>query len=249
MMSEQNMNRPQVESAAAGSSGSFSPDRLRKLKIRVWTRALAAPFFFGALFFLPAGTLRYWQAWVYMAALLVPMAFAMTSLLKRDPGLLERRLRMKEKVTAQKKIIAFSNIFFLVAFLLPGFDRRFGWSTVPAGWVIAADIFMLAGYGLFLRVLRENSHLSRIIEVEKNQKVISTGPYAVVRHPMYAAVLIIYGCSPLALGSWWGLLLVLPIVGVLAARILNEEKVLAENLEGYRDYLARVRYRIIPGLW
>jgi len=229
--------------------GDFSPDRLRKLKVRVWTRALAAPFFFGALFFLPAGTLRYWQAWAYMAALLGPMAIAMTSLLKRDPGLLERRLRMKEKVTVQKKIINVSYVVFLAAFLFPGFDRRFGWSSVPAGWVVAADICMLAGYVLFLRVMRENSHLSRIIEVETSQKVISTGPYAIVRHPMYLGGILMFFGAPVLLGSIGGIGTGLALSVLLMARIIGEEAMLARELEGYGDYMQKVPYRLIPFLW
>lgn len=227
----------------------YSPDRIRKLKTKVLTRFLAVPFILGLMFFLPAGTLRYWQAWVYLTILCVPMLFAVVLLFKRDPGLLERRLQMKEKEREQKRIIKISYLIFAAIYLLPGFDRRYGWSSVPAGWVIAADILVLAGYALCLRVLWENSYASRIIEVEREQRVITTGPYAVVRHPMYSAVLIMYSISPLALGSIWALISVPFLAALLVARIWDEEKLLADKLEGYRDYMQRVRYRIIPGVW
>jgi len=221
----------------------------RKLRKKVWTRFLAVPFILGAMFFLPAGTFRYWQAWVYIAILCVPMLVAVVLLLKRDPGLLERRLQIREKEKEQKTIIKISYLIFLVIYLLPGFDRRYGWSSAPAHWVIAADIFVLVGYALCLRVFRENSYASRIVEVKQDQVVITTGPYALVRHPMYLAVLIMYSMSPLALGSVWALISVPFLVALLVARIRDEEKLLAAKLEGYRDYMGRVRYRIIPGLW
>ena len=227
----------------------YSPDRIRKLKKKVLIRFLAVPFVLGLMFFLPAGTLRYWQAWVYLTILCVPMTFAVVLLLKRDPGLLERRLQMKEKEREQKRIIRISYLIFLAIYLLPGFDRRYGWSSVPAGWVIVADILVLAGYALCLRVFWENSYASRTIEVEREQRVITTGPYAVVRHPMYSAVLIMYAISPLALGSMWALISVPFLAALLVARIREEEKLLAEKLEGYRDYMQRVRYRIIPRVW
>jgi protein-S-isoprenylcysteine O-methyltransferase Ste14 len=227
----------------------YSPDRIRKLKKKVVTRFLAVPFVLGTMFFLPAGTLRYWQAWVYIAILCVPMLVAVVLLLKRDPGLLERRLQMKEKEREQKRIIKISYLIFLAIYFLPGFDRRYGWSSVPDGWVIAADVLVLAGYALCLRVFQENSYASRIVEVEQDQRVITTGPYAVVRHPMYSAVLIMYTISPLALGSIWALISVPFLAALLVARIREEEKLLATKLEGYLDYMRRVRYRIIPGVW
>ena len=201
------------------------------------------------MFFLPAGTLRYWQAWAYLTILCVLMLVATVLLLKKDPGLLERRLQMKEKEKEQKRIIKISYLIFPAIYLFSGFDRRYGWSSVPAGSVIAADILILAGYSLFLRVLRENSYASRIIEVEQKQKVVTTGPYAVVRHPLYSAVLIMYAICPLALGSLWAMISVPFLAALLVARIRNEEKVLATKLQGYPDYMRRVRYRIIPGVW
>lgn len=220
-----------------------------ELKKKVASRLALAPAVLGLIFFLPAGTFRYWQAWVYMAVLIIPMLSVMLYFLKHDPELLDRRLRTREKERPQKAIIALSYPLFLAAFLLPGFDRRFGWSSVPGALVAAADVIVLAGYGLFVLVIRENSFASRIVEVEARQRVVSTGPYAIVRHPMYVANILIYLASPLALGSFWALLPALLTPAVMVARILNEEKVLKEKLVGYADYLSRVRYRLIPGVW
>lgn len=201
------------------------------------------------LLVLPAGTLAYWEAWVYLAILLIPMTLTAAYLLARDPELLERRMRAKEKDAAQSKIVAFSAVFFLAALLIPGFDRRFGWSHVPLLAVLAADLFVLAGYGLFILVLRENRSASRIIEVEAGQRVVTTGPYAVVRHPMYTAVTLMALATPIALGSWWAFVPVPLLVAVLVARIQNEERLLANELTGYREYMRTTSYRLIPGVW
>ncbi|HUU06016.1 MAG TPA: isoprenylcysteine carboxylmethyltransferase family protein [Patescibacteria group bacterium] len=223
-----------------------SPGRLKRiLAVRF---GLAGPVL-AALFFLPAGTLDYWQAWTYMAILLLPMFLVVAYFLKKDPELLERRMRMKEKEPAQKIIIKLSYFIFLAAFLLPGFDRRFGWSSVPVWLVLIADIVVLAAYGRFVRVMSENRFLSRVVEVEQQQKVIDTGPYAQVRHPMYAAIIPLYLFSPLALGSFWAMIPAAFIPLVLIARIFNEEKVLSRELAGYRKYARRVKFRLIPGVW
>lgn len=202
-----------------------------------------------AMFFVPAGSLAYWEAWVYMAVLVIPMALAFVDLLKRDPELLERRLRVKEKEATQKWIIGLSFLYFLPAFLIPGFDRRFGWSEVPVPVVICADVLVLIGYGICFLALRENRYASRVVEVEKGQECISTGPYSVVRHPMYSGVLIMCLFSPPALGSYWAMIPAVGIVPLLVARIRNEEDVLTRELGGYREYLKRTRYRLIPWLW
>jgi protein-S-isoprenylcysteine O-methyltransferase Ste14 len=201
------------------------------------------------MFFWPAGTFWYWQAWAYMAILFIPMLGAFAYLIRKDPELLERRMRAKEKERQQKTITSVGSLFLLGTYLLPGFDRRYGWSSVPAVVALSADILVLAGYGLFLRVLKENRYASRIVEVEKKQKVITTGPYAMVRHPMYVAVMIMFVFTPLALGSYWAVLPALLVILVLVARILNEEKVLLAELPGYREYMQRVKYRLIPGIW
>jgi protein-S-isoprenylcysteine O-methyltransferase Ste14 len=201
------------------------------------------------LFFLPAGTFAYWEAWLYLAILLIPMMFVFSYLIKNDPELLERRMRMREKVSEQKLIIKFSYLVFLVIFLLPGFDRRWEWSQVPVAVVLAAGLVVLFGYGIFFLVMRENRYASRIIEVEQEQTVISTGPYAIVRHPMYLGALLMYLASPLALGSYWALIPALLTIPILVARILNEEKVLARELTGYREYMQTTRFHLIPGIW
>jgi protein-S-isoprenylcysteine O-methyltransferase Ste14 len=202
-----------------------------------------------ALFFIPAGTFTYWQAWVYMAILFVPMLFVLYYLLKNDPGLLVRRMRMREKEAQQRLIIKLSLIPFLLAFLLPGFDKRYGWSMAPAPVVVMADVLVLLGYGLVFLVFRENRYTSRVIEVEQGQTVISSGPYAVVRHPMYSGSILMYLFSALALGSYWAMIPALLIVPVIVARILNEESVLVRDLPGYPEYMQKTRFRLMPGVW
>jgi protein-S-isoprenylcysteine O-methyltransferase Ste14 len=198
---------------------------------------------------LPAGKWDYWQGWMYLFTLYIPMFFIFSYLLKNDPALLERRMRMREKEAAQRKIIALSYLYFLVAFIMPGFDVRFGWSNIPPLVSIIADVFVFAGYMGFFWVLVTNSFLSRVVEVDANQKVISSGPYAIVRHPMYAAVSIMYIASPLALGSYWAMIPAALIVPLLMARIHNEEQVLRRELPGYGEYTQTVRFRLVPGIW
>jgi len=154
---------------------------------------------------------RFWEAWVYFGILFVPMIFVLTYLLKNDPELLERRMKMKEKEEPQKVFVKLSILVFLIAFIIPGIDHRFEWSEVPFIVIIIADLFIFIGYLLFFLVLKENTYASRIIEVEKDQRVISTGLYAIVRHPMYVAVIMMYVLSPLALGSFWAVVAVLPL--------------------------------------
>jgi len=202
-----------------------------------------------AMFFLPAGTFAYWEAWVYLTVLLVPMVLVLIYLLRNDPELLERRMRMSEKESEQKLIVRISYLYCLLVFLLPGLDKRFGWSNVPVVVVIVADVLVLVGYGMFFLALRENRYASRIIEVEQEQKVISSGPYAIVRHPMYVGVSLIYIFSPLALGSYWATIPSLLIIPLLVARIRNEESVLGRELKGYKEYMQKTTYRLIPGIW
>ena len=221
----------------------------RELKKMVYARLLVAIPVLFAMFFLPAGTLAYWEAWGYLAILFIPMSFVLNYLLKNEPELLERRMRMREKEAEQKLIIKFSYLYFLLTFLLPGFDKRMGWSNVPAGVVIAADILVLIGYGIFLLVLRENRYASRIIEVEQEQKVIRSGPYAIVRHPLYLGVSLMYILSPLALGSYWAMIPSILIIPILVLRIKNEESVLLRDLKGYPEYMQKTKHRLLPGIW
>jgi protein-S-isoprenylcysteine O-methyltransferase Ste14 len=219
-----------------------------ELRRTVYTRLAVACLVLPLIFFVPAGTWRYWEAWVYLAIVLVPVFFVMRYLLKHDPAFLERRMRTREQQTPQRWVIVVSFLWFFLAFTLPGFDRRFGWSDVPVWAVLLADLVVLLGYGVILRVFRENRYASRVVEVTEGQVVISTGPYAVLRHPMYVGVLLMYLATPVALGSWWALLPALLIVPLLVARIRNEEEVLARDLPGYTDYMQKTRYRLIPGI-
>lgn len=198
---------------------------------------------------LPAGSWRYWQGWMYVFTLIIPMFFMFAYLLRNDPALLERRMRMREKEAVQRKIISLSYLYFLSAFILPGLDVRFGWSHVPPLVSIIANVLVFAGYMIFFWVLATNSFVSRVVEVESNQRVVSTGPYALVRHPMYTGVIIMYLASPVALGSYWALLPAALVVHLLVARIFNEEQVLLRDLPGYKEYTQSVVFRLIPGVW
>jgi protein-S-isoprenylcysteine O-methyltransferase Ste14 len=202
----------------------------------------------AAMFFLTAGTFGYWQAWVWLAVVCIPMLFVLGYLLKYDPALLGRRMRTREKEPRQSLIQKLGWVW-LLALLLPGFDHRFGWSHVPTALVIAADLLVLVGYIGFFLVLRENSYASRVVEVDQQQKVITTGPYSLVRHPMYAAISVLWVFTPLALGSYWAVVPGAMILPILVARILNEEQVLGRELPGYAEYMRKTRYRLIPGLW
>ena len=223
--------------------------RVARLKKAIYSRILAGFVIMGLLLFLPAGSLFFWQGWVYIGILFIPMIFVLFYFLKNDPGLLERRMKMREKEHEQKLIIALSMAFFLIGFLIPGFDFRFGWSDVPVALVLAADGIVLLGYGIFFLTLRANSYASRVIEVELGQEIITTGPYAIVRHPMYSGILLIFLFTPLALGSYWALPAFIPMLPLLMLRIRNEEEVLVRELPGYEEYRQKTRYRLIPFMW
>jgi protein-S-isoprenylcysteine O-methyltransferase Ste14 len=203
----------------------------------------------GLLFFVPAGTLDYWEAWVYCAVIIVPFLLVFAWLFRNNPELLARRMRFEEKEPTQKRIVGASGLIFLVGFLIPGLDRRFGWSEIPVEAVLFADVLVIVGYALVFFVFRENPFTSRVVEVEPGQTVISTGPYAIVRHPMYLGVSIMWIATPVALGSYWALPVFLIMPVILVYRIRNEEEVLLRELPGYREYTRKVRYRIIPGIW
>ena len=201
------------------------------------------------LLFLPAGTLHWWNAWLLMAVLFVPMLIAGLVMLFKAPELLRRRLNAKERQTEQKGVIAWSGLLFIASFLLAGFGFRFGWYMLPRAWcLLSAGVFLL-GYALFGEVLRENEYLSRTVEVTEGQRVVSTGLYGVVRHPMYFATLLLFLSMPLILGSVYGFLVMLAYLPVLAARIRGEEALLERELKGYSEYKQKVRYRLIPHIW
>jgi len=228
------------------SNNQLSKSQLLKI---VFSRLIVAFPALIAMLFLSAGTFAYWEAWVYLAVLIIPMSFVLMYLLNNAPELLERRMRLKEKEPAQKLILTIAFFCFLFAFLLPGFDQRFAWSQVPAVAVIVADVLVLLGYGIVFLVFRENPYASRVVEVEPGQKVISSGPYAVIRHPMYLGESLMFIFSPLALGSYWAMIPALGIVLLLVARIKNEERVMMRELEGYPEYMRKTVYRLVPGVW
>lgn len=224
----------------------ISREKLTRIVIFRYIMAIGI---FMMVFFLPAGTFNYWEGWVYMAILMFPMLFGLIYLLNKSPELLARRMKFKEQVTQQKRIVSLSYFPILLAFILPGFDHRWGWSSIPIGVVIIAQVLVVVGYGIVLLVFRENQYASRIIEVTQKQKVIDTGPYALVRHPMYFGTTLLYILSPLALGSTWAVIPAVFIVPVLVFRIMDEEKMLARDLEGYPAYMQKTRYRLVPGIW
>ena len=212
-------------------------------------RIVVGLLFIGALLFLPAGTFNYWQAWVWLATLFIPMGVSLVYLLKMDPALLERRTRTNEMRPEQRRIIMASAVYLLIIFILPGFDVRYGWSNVPAWLCLAADGVVLASYILYLFVLKTNTFASRVIEVEQGQQVITSGPYALVRHPMYLAMILMMTATPLALGSYWAMLPSVLFILLLAARAKNEEELLQKELKGYSEYMQKTRYRLFPGVW
>lgn len=220
-----------------------------KLLMTVVGRLLAGVLMFALLFFLPAGTWRYWQAWMYIGVLITPMFFVIAYFMKKDPDLLERRMRMRERRTEQRKIINLSVLFFILGYILPGFDIRFGWSKMPAWVSIVAAVVMFLSYLIVFRTMQVNSFLSRIIEVAENQKVIDTDVYGIVRHPMYVGMTVLYVVSPIVLGSWWAVIPALVIIPVIVFRILDEEKALEKELPGYVEYKQKVKYRLIPFVW
>ena len=203
----------------------------------------------GAMLFLPAGTLAYRGAWLFIALLFTPILIMGVVLFIKNPELLRKRLEMKEREKEQRSVVALSGLLLVGSFIVAGLDHRFGWSHVSDTLVIVSSVVLLVGYALYAEVLRENVYLSRVVEVQAEQRVIDTGLYGIVRHPMYFAVTLLYLAIPLVLGSWWALLVMSPCVGLLAARIKNEEQVLRQGLLGYADYTKRVRYRMIPWIW
>ncbi len=203
----------------------------------------------SAFLFIPAGTINYWNAWLFMASLFVPVLFVTAYLIKKDPELLAKRMNAKEKEKEQKLIIKLSVIPFVFAFLIPGFDYRYQWSAVPLWLVIISVFVMLTGYGMFFVVMKQNSYASRIIEIQENQKVIDFGLYSFVRHPMYLSNILMYVSVPFVLGSFYAIIPMLMFTFVFYFRIQNEEKILKEGLEGYSDYMKRVKYRLIPFVW
>jgi protein-S-isoprenylcysteine O-methyltransferase Ste14 len=208
--------------------------------------------FLGVVLFAPAWTIDYWQAWVYLSVFAGASALITAYLWKHDPNLLKRRLNAgpaAEKEKSQKRIQMLAFIAFFGEMILPSIDHRFAWSHISFLFTIAGDLLVLLGFFMVLLVFKENTFTSATIEIDPGQRVVSTGPYAIVRHPMYAGALILLFGTPIALGSWWGILMFLPMVFVLVLRILDEEKFLRLRLPGYTDYCRRVKFRLAPWIW
>jgi len=206
----------------------------------------------GLLLFVPAGTIQYREAWVYLAIFIGASLLTSLYLMRKDPALLQRRMRggpMAEKETTQKIIMLFASIGFIALLVVPSLDHRFGWSWVPTPVEIAGDLLVVIGFYFIFLVYKENSFTSATIEVAENQRVISTGPYALVRHPMYASSLLYVIGTPLALGSYWGLLAIVFMMPFLIWRLFDEERFLTKNLPGYVEYQKKVQHRLVPYIW
>ncbi len=227
----------------------LTQQEMKSLIKKIIIRFSLFPIVLGLFILVPAGTINYWQVYVYIAVLVVPMIFVLFYFLQNDPIFLERRTRAKEKEKVQIIIQIVFTFILLSGFVIPGFDKRFGWSDIPIYIVIVADIVILFGYLIIFFVFKQNSYASRVVEVEKSQKVISTGLYGFVRHPMYIGVIIMFIPTPVALGSYWGLIPMVTIPLAIVFRILNEEKVLCKDLPGYKEYCQKTRYRLIPFIW
>ena len=220
-----------------------------KLFLQAIIRFIAGLLLTGLLLFLPAGTFAYPQAWLLIGILFVPMFIAGLVMMKRSPELLQKRLNVKEEQREQRVVILLSGIMLLAAFIVAGLNHRFSWIVLPAWVSYAAAVVFLLAYALYAEVLRENVFLSRTIEVQENQKVIDTGLYGIVRHPMYLCTILLFLSMPLVLGSLISFVIMMAYIPIIAGRIRNEERVLENGLEGYRDYKRRVRYKVIPHLW
>jgi protein-S-isoprenylcysteine O-methyltransferase Ste14 len=225
---------------------------MASLTAKAWAALALVAVVTGLLLFIPAGTVRYWEAWVYLSIFTGASLLTTLYLIRNDPALLQRRMSggpMAEKRTVQKIIMLFTSAGFIGLLVVPALDHRFRWSMVPLIGIIAGDILVATGFYFIYRVYRENPFTSATIEVAENQRVISTGPYAIVRHPMYASALLYLAGTPLALGSYWGLLVVAAMAPFLVWRLLDEERFLAADLAGYAEYQQRVRYRLVPFVW
>ena len=220
-----------------------------KLLIGALTKFIMGILMVGALVFLPAWDIKFANGWLFMGLLFIPMLIVGVVMLIKSPALLKKRLDAKETQNTQKGVVAFSGIIFIAGFVVAGLDHRFGWSRVPLWAVISASVVLLVSYALYAEVMRENAYLSRTIKVEENQQIVDTGLYGTVRHPMYAATIWLFLSIPVVLGSWWSLLCFSPYVGIIAVRIIGEEKLLDSELVGYAEYKKKVKYKLIPFIW
>lgn len=225
---------------------------MKNLTVRTLTGFANLFVVMGIGLFLPAWTLNFWEAWAFLAAFFVPVLLITLYFLKKDPLLIEGRLKAgpaAETRISQKLIQSLASLSFVLLVLIPGFDHRLGWSHVPAILVIVGDVFVVIGLSIVFFVFKENSFTSAVVEVAAGQRVISTGPYALVRHPMYSGALLMIVFMPIALGSWWGLPCALTMLLAIVLRLLDEETFLSQNLPGYEEYRMKVRWRLIPRVW
>lgn len=221
----------------------------RKLLIQGLTKFIAGIILVGLLVFLPAGTLGYTGGWLFMGALFIPMLILGIVLFVKEPELLKKRLDSKEKESEQKGVVALSGVMFLAGFIIAGLTYRFGWISFPEWTAIIGVVLFLLSYVMYAEVMGENAYLSRTVEVQENQKVVDTGLYGVVRHPMYTATILMFLSVPVILGSVISFVIFLIYPIIIALRIGNEEKILEEGLEGYSEYKQKVRYKLIPFIW
>ncbi len=220
-----------------------------KVFAQALTKVISGVILIGVLLFLPAGSFSYWNGWLLMAVLFIPMIVAGFIMMKKSPELLKKRLNAKEEQSEQKTVIVLSGLMFLAAFIVAGFNYRFGWIVLPNWIVYAATAVFLLGYILYAEVLRENAYLSRTVEVQEDQKVIDTGLYGIVRHPMYMSTFLLFLSMPVVLGSVISFVIMLAYIPIIAKRIRNEEQVLEEGLAGYSDYKKRIKCKVIPLIW
>ena len=221
----------------------------KELFFQAILKFIAGVILIGLLIFLPAGTIHFWNGWLFMGILFVPMFGAGIVMMMKNPELLKKRLNAKEKQQEQNMVIKLSGFMFLVGFIVAGLNYRFQWYVLQTGVSIGAAVVFLLAYLLYAEVLRENTYLSRTIEVQENQKVIDTGLYGIVRHPMYSVTLILFLAMPWVLGSVIAFLVFLAYPFIIAKRIKNEEEVLEQGLKGYKEYKEKVKYRLIPFVW
>ena len=220
-----------------------------KLFIQAVVKFFLGVVFVGLLVFLPSGTLSYYNGWLFMGILFIPMFIAGIVMMVKNPLLLKSRLNAKEEQAEQSIVVKLSGLMFLAGFIVAGLDFRFGWSSLPKGVIIASAVLFLIAYGLYAEVLRENTYLSRTIEVQEGQKVIDTGLYGIVRHPMYFATLLLFLAMPIILGSVYSFIIFLVYPFIIAKRIIHEEEFLERDLEGYSEYKKKVKYRLVPFVW
>ena len=221
----------------------------KKLFLKAITRYILGVFLVGILLFIPAGSFNYWNAWLFMGLLFIPMFIVGILLMIKNPALLKSRLDVKEKEKEQKQVIIYSGLMFVLGFIMAGLNYRFSWTIISDSAIIISSILFLLSYALYGEVLRENIFLSRTIKVQKNQKVVDTGLYSIVRHPMYSITLILFLTIPLILGSIISFVIFLIYPLIISKRVLNEEKVLEKELKGYKEYKKKVKYRLIPFVW